>query len=281
MYRKQLRRRRAVLALLVLSSFVLLTATYGQGSGGLQQGVATIFSPLEKGADRALKPARDLVNWFDETFDARGENKRLREQLAEAQTNKTEGEVAIEQNNQFTGLLGINRSGAIPPGYGRVTGEVIGKSPSTWYATVQIDVGSGDGVAVDDPVINGDGLVGHIASVTGGSSVVTLITDPDSRVSGKIARNGTQGVVTPVVGDPHDLTLDFLDTAKDIERGQSVVTAGWRGDDGSSHYPPNLLIGMVTKAPLSVQEAAQKVHLEPAADIANIDFVEVLTGGSR
>ncbi len=75
-YRKQVRRRRAVLALLVIGSFVLLTITYGQGSGGLQRGVSTIFSPLQAVADRALKPARDLVGWFDETFDARGENSR-------------------------------------------------------------------------------------------------------------------------------------------------------------------------------------------------------------
>ena len=48
-YRKQVRRRRAVLALLVISSFVLLTITYGQESGGLQRGVSTIFSPLQDG----------------------------------------------------------------------------------------------------------------------------------------------------------------------------------------------------------------------------------------
>ena len=65
MYRKQVRRRRAVLALLIIGSFVLLTVTYGQGSDGVQRGVSTIFSPLQDVADRALKPARDLVNWFD------------------------------------------------------------------------------------------------------------------------------------------------------------------------------------------------------------------------
>ena len=77
MYRKQVRRRRAVLALLIVGSFVLLTITYGSGSNGLQRGVSTIFSPVQSVADGALKPARDLVNWFDQTFDARGRNSRL------------------------------------------------------------------------------------------------------------------------------------------------------------------------------------------------------------
>ena len=80
-YRKQVRRRRAVLALLIIGSFALLTFTYGQDSNGLQRGVSAVFSPLQTVADRALKPARDLVNWFDETFDARG-----RERAAAART---------------------------------------------------------------------------------------------------------------------------------------------------------------------------------------------------
>ena len=46
MYRKQVRRRRAVLALLIVGSFVLLTLTYGRGSSGLQRGVSTVFSPV-------------------------------------------------------------------------------------------------------------------------------------------------------------------------------------------------------------------------------------------
>ena len=86
MYRKQVRRRRAVLALLVLSSFALLTATYGQQSGGLQRGVSAVFGPLQEGADRALKPARDLINWFDETFDARGENDDLQSEVEQLRT---------------------------------------------------------------------------------------------------------------------------------------------------------------------------------------------------
>jgi len=72
-YRKQVRRRRAVLALLVIVAFALLTITYGEAPGGLQNGVSAVFAPLEEGADRALKPARDAINWFDETAAACGE----------------------------------------------------------------------------------------------------------------------------------------------------------------------------------------------------------------
>ena len=106
MYRKQVRRRRAVLLLLVAASLTLLSLYYREGNGGpihgVQDVVSTVFSPIESGADRALKPVRDLVNWFGETFDARGDRSKLedqvadlRDQLARSQTQQQRGQGAL------------------------------------------------------------------------------------------------------------------------------------------------------------------------------------------
>jgi rod shape-determining protein MreC len=280
-YRKQVRRRRAVLALLIVGSFVLLTATYGQGSDGVQRGVSTIFSPLQEVADRALKPARDLVNWFDETFDAKGDNAQLHDELQVARKQAVGAKTALAENAQLRKMVGLDESGAIPSGYDPVTGRVISRSPTVWFADVTIDVGSGDGVEVDDPVVNGDGLVGTVTAVTGGSARVTLIADSSSGVSAKIVPSGIQGVMKPSVGDPEDLIIDFLDSEKRVGKGQSVVTAGWRAQTFESGYPPNLPIGEVVEASLLQQEAQQQVHVRPYADLRDLELVQVLTGGSR
>jgi len=280
-YRKQVRRRRAVLALLIVGSFVLLTVTYGQGSDGVQRGVSTIFSPLQSVADRALKPARDLVNWFDETFDAKGRNERLHDELEAAREQAVGSQAALAENEQLRNLVGLDRGGAIPSGYDPVTARVIARSPTVWFADVTVDVGSGDGVEVDDPVVSGDGLIGTVAAVTGSTARVTLIADSSSAVSAKIVPSGVQGVLKPSVGDPGDLVLDFLDSEKRVGKGQSVVTAGWRAEELESNYPPNLPIGEVTEASLVEQEAQQQVHVRPFADLRELDLVQVLTGGSR
>jgi rod shape-determining protein MreC len=280
-YRKQVRRRRAVLALLIVGSFALLTVTYGQGSNGVQRGVSTIFSPLQSVADRALKPARDLVNWFDETFDAKGKNARLHSELEKARKQAVGSQAAIAENAQLRKLVKLDESGAIPSGYTTVTGRIIARSPTVWFADVVIDVGSGDGVEVGDPVVNGDGLVGSIGAVAGGSAQVTLIADQSSAVAAKIVPGGVQGVLKPSVGDPGDLILDFLNSEKLVGKGQSVVTSGWRAQGLASGYPPNLPIGEVTKASLEEQEAQQQVHVKPFADLRSLDLVQVLTGGSR
>ena len=282
MYRKQVRRRRAVLTFLIIGSFLLLTITYGQSSGGIQRGVSTVFSPLQTVADRALKPARDLVGWFDKTFDARGENSQLKSQLVEAREQAVAGQEALQENAQLRKLVELDRGPALAASaYKPVTARVIARSPTVWQSAVTVDVGDGDGVRVDDPVISGDGLVGRVASAEGGSAQVMLITDHASAISAKVVPSGVQGVIRPDVGDPEDLILDFIESSKDVHTGQAVVTSGWRAEGLASLFPPGLPVGEVTRASIVEQEASQQIHLRPFADLANLDIVQVLTGGSR
>ena len=279
MYRKQVRRRRAVLALLVLSSFALLTATYGQQSGGLQRGVSAVFGPLQEGADRALKPARDLVNWVDETFAARGDKSRLQSEVEQLRTKVAAGETAVSENDQLRKLLGLRKAGELPFGFTPVTGRVIARSPTIWYSTVTIDHGSSAGVRVNDPVVNGDGLVGRVTSVTPGTSQVTLITDHTSAVTAKVVPDGIQGVIRPEVGNPTDLLLDFIDSSKHVGVGETVVTSGWKARGLSSLFPYGIPVGRVTQASVAEQEASQQVHVRPFADLRELEFVQVLTKG--
>jgi rod shape-determining protein MreC len=281
-YRKQVRRRRAVLTFLVIGSFLLLTITYGQSSGGVQRGVSAIFSPLQTVADRALKPARDLVDWFDKTFAARGENSRLKTELVTVRRQVVAGQEALQENVQLRKMVELDRGPALAESaYEPVAGRVIARSPTVWNSTVTVDVGSGEGVKVDDPVISGDGLVGLVASTQGGSAQVKLITDHASAVSAKVLPTGVQGVIRPDVGDPEDLILDFIDSTTDVHGSQTVVTSGWRAQGLASLFPPGLPVGEVTSASIVEQEASQQVHLRPYVDIANLDLVQVLTGGSR
>lgn len=282
MYRKQVRRRRAVLALLIVASFVLLTLTYGKAPGGVQRTVSTIFTPVQDVADRALKPARDLVGWFDETFEAKGENSRLESELAKVREEVVAGKEAMQENAQLRKLVDLNEGPVLASaGYEEVTGRVIARSPTFWRSSVKIDVGSGDGVRVDDPVISGDGLVGRIAVAEPGSSQVMLLTDHDGGVTAKVVPEGVQGVIKPEVGDPEHLILDFIDSTRRVHGGQTVVTSGWRAPGYASHFPPGLPLGEVTEAPVVEQEASQRVEVRPFADLRNLDLVQVLTGGPR
>ncbi len=281
MYRKQVRRRRAVLIGLIVLGFVLLTFTFGSGSGGAGGIFGTVLDPVTNAASRALKPARDLINWFDETMAARGERDRLQRELEEARGQAVAGQVALEENTQLRKLVGLEEAGRIPDAYDPVTVNVTGRSPTVWFTTVSVNAGSSEGVAVNDPVISGDGLVGRISSVSRSGSVVSLISDSSSAVSAMILPGGAQGVMRAKVGDPETLVLEFLDETRNVNPGQTVVTSGWRGEGLSSLYPRGLPIGEISRAPIDQREAIQTVDLRPFADLRNLDTLQILTGGNR
>jgi len=281
MYRKQVRRRRAVLLLLVAASLTLLSLYYREGNGGplhgVQDVVSTVFAPIESVADRALKPARDLVNWFHETFDARGENDRLHDQVAELRDQLARAQTTRQEAKEVAALDETLSGGIVPDGTDPVTARVIGRSPTVWYSSVTVDKGSSDGVHVDDPVVAALGLAGKVTQTTPNTAQVTLITDADSAVTARIVPSGATGVVEPDVGDPRDLQLDYLERGTEIAEGQMVVTAGFSTGDLGSIFPPGIPIGEITEATPEEQQAYQRVHLEPFADLRDMSFVKVLT----
>jgi rod shape-determining protein MreC len=161
---------------------------------------------------------------------------------------------------------------------------VIGRSPTVWYSTVTIDKGSSDGVRIDDPVVAAQGLAGKVTQTAPNTAQVTLITDADSAVTARVTPSGATGVVEPDVGNPDDLQLDFLERGARIAEGQMVVTAGFSTGDLGSIFPPGIPIGKITRATVEEQQAYQRVHLEPFADLRDMDFLKVLTthsGGSK
>jgi rod shape-determining protein MreC len=280
MYRKQVRRRRAVLLLLVIASLALLSLYFREGSGGpihrIQRVVATVFSPVEEGADRALKPARDLVNWFDETFEARGENEQLKDDLAEARDQLAQAETTLQQGGQLSKLNELTGGGLVPEGFEPLTARVVGRSPTVWYSTVTIDKGTSAGVRVDDAVVAADGLAGRISATTRGTSQVTLITDPSSSVTGRVLPDDSTGVVEPSIGDPSDLQLNFVQNGEEIGENEIVVTAGFASGSLDSLFPPGIPIGKVTDSSLEEQQAYQRIHLSAFADLRDMEFVQVL-----
>jgi rod shape-determining protein MreC len=288
MYRKQVRRRRAVLLLLVAASLTLLSLYYRESTGGplhgFQDVVSTIFSPISSGADRALKPARDLVNWFGETFDARGDRARLEDQVATLRNQLSQAQTQQSEAHELKSLDATLSGGIVPDGTDPVTARVVVRSPTVWYSTVTIDKGSSDGVHVDDPVVAAQGLAGKVTQTTPNTAQVTLITDADSAVTGRVTPSGATGVVEPDVGNPNDLQLDYLERGTRIAEGQMVVTAGFSTGDLGSIFPPGIPIGKITRASVEEQQAYQRVHLEPFADLRDMNFVKVLTtrsGGGK
>jgi rod shape-determining protein MreC len=278
--RSPVQRRRAVLAVLLAVSLVLLTIYFSEPVGGglhaIGRGAGEALSPLQEGASRALKPFSDLAGWVGDVADAKKENKQLKaevknlhSQLAALATDKREAD-------QLRALTQVSAN--LPQGAHTVTARVIAHSPTVWYAKLQIDKGSGDGVRVNQPVITAGGLAGRVSDTTGGNAWVQLITDQSFGVSAEVMPVGVAGVVKPEIGGK-DLILDYIRKNSHVRRGQVVVTSGFRSPDGElqSLFPRGIPIGKVGSINQDQLQIFQRVRVVPYADLRSIDFVQVIT----
>lgn len=284
MYDKTVRRRRAVLALLVVLSLILLTAYFGEAPSGrlhsVQRGFLTVVSPIQDGANKALKPVRDLFGWFDGMVHAKSQNAELRKQNARLQHEVVAEQAEKRSYRELLSLFHVDQLGVNQ--YHPVTATVIGKTPNLWYATVDIDEGESAGVRANDPVINENGfLVGKVAQTAPDGALVDLITDSSMGVSARVGTSNATGIVQPKVGDPNDLLLTYLPASAQANEGEYVVTSGTVSSPDDSLYPPGLVIGQVTST--GEEGGFKTVNVRPIANLHELDTVQVLTSvpGSR
>ena len=281
MYDKTVRRRRAVLGLLVAGSLILLTAYFGESAGGglhaVQRGVVEVVSPIQEGASRALKPVRDLIGWVGDTIDAKGENKQLRAERNALREQAVTGAAAARENDQLRGLLNLDRSRGLSD-EAPVAARVIGQDPSVWWSQVLINKGTSDGVLPNHPVVSPEGLVGVVTTAASNSAIVTLLTDHRTAVGARVAESGVGGVIEVEAGRPNDLVMRFTTRNDEVTPGQNVITAGTqsRTDRVTSLYPPRIPIGRVTRVDDPATDD-QLVHIRPFANMRRLDFVQVLT----
>jgi rod shape-determining protein MreC len=280
MHDKVVRRRRAVLALLVALSLFLLTAYFGESAGGglhsVQRGSLQVLAPIQEGANKAVKPVRDLFGWFGDTLHAQDERKKLTAERDALRNQVAQLETANREYQQLKGLADMNTTGGLQR-YAPVPGRVYQRSPSTWFQTATINKGSSDGVRVDDPVVNGQGLVGKVKAVSSGNAVVTLLTDQDFGVSALAPLRGEPGSIIPFGGPGGDLQFDLVDNAEKIRTGDLIVTAGTVSTREPSLYPRAIPIGTVSRIELGDGNLDRVIHVKPAADLLHLDLVQVLT----
>ena len=281
MHDKQVRRRRAVLALLVGASLILLTAYFGESPSSplhqVQRGIVEVLSPVQEGANKALSPVRDVAGWFSDTFRARSQVKTLRKQNRKLTAEIANLQQAAIENQQLRRQVGLDNSNGIDA-YTPVAAHIFSRDPQLWYATVEVDKGSDDGVHVNDPVTGDGGLVGLVTTVDPTVSIVTLITDHSYAVTATVQNSaGDTGVLVPAVGNPNQLLLQYLPRHASIQKGQQVVTAGFKSGIGDSLYPPGIPIGQVSDANQNDLINNGQVQVDPSVDLRHLTSVQILT----
>lgn len=269
------RRTRLVLGVLLIAALAMITIDY-RGSGPLRPLSSlgdSVFGPMERAASAVTRPVASLVTGGSSSSAKvsalERQNAQLRAELSQAQLSKAE-------SAQLRRLLQLAGRG----GYRVVAANVI--AAATGYEdTVTIDAGSADGIKPDETVLNGDGLVGRVVSVSSTTATVLLATDRSSTVGVRMAGSGEVGSVTgmgKILSGPDSLQLQLFSATAVLQAGQQLVTFG---SVGGSPYVPGVPIGTVIQVERSANALTRSALIRPFVDFTALGVVGVVVAPPR
>ena len=191
-------------------------------------GLAGSTQNLAEQTGNTLAPRRVLLSELEQL---RQENQRLKLSVLQ-------GEAAFRENDRLRQALGWQKQNR----WKMKLARVVGRDPANWWRTIQINLGSRDGVRENLPVCVAQGLVGRVGAVGYSRSQVVLVGDPNCHVAALIQDTRETGIIAPSATklDPTVVDLTYLSRNMRPTPGQVVVTSGLGGI-----FPKGIQLGAV------------------------------------
>ena len=212
----------------------------------------------------------NLKNVFTNKDDVIEKNNKLEEENRDLKLKLLESEKIIEENESLKNMLDIKNS---YKHFSLKLGNVIYREHDNWTKTFKIDIGSKEGIKLNQAVVHKEGLVGYISNVTDDSSVVTTILDPSSSVSVNISTINEPALLQ---GDldlkaKNKLRLDFIELDAEISIGDMLYTSGL-----GSIYTSSIPVAKIVEVKSKKNDINRYAVAEPCVDIKAIKEVAVI-----
>jgi rod shape-determining protein MreC len=268
-------RKIVLLGLLVILLLTLMNYTkFGRvGVSPLESAVRDLFAPLQGLTMNVGHRLRGLVSFPFTLVKAADENQLMKKKITDLEGSLRQYEELKSENERLKKLLDFKSGVAPAMGYELVTAAIIGRSPENWFGVVTINRGSGDGIRPNMVVLNSQGLIGRVTSVSSSTAEVLLITDPRSGVAAMIQDSRTPGMVEGVASSPGRVRMLHIPIGAEINHGQVVVTSGL-----GSLYPKGIPIGWILEADRESSGLFSSAVVSPYVDFNRLEEVMVITG---
>ena len=199
------------------------------------------------------------------------ENSRLNEEVNDLVSQVINYDDLKKENEILRKYYGIKDDN---PDYKIAVANVIRRDPNDDFYGFTIDKGSREKVSVNDPVITDNGLVGWISEVSVTTSKVTTLLSPEAKVGAMDQKSRDSGIATGSISlcDDGLLELAVISADNKIKSGDIVITTGVGGV-----YPPDIVIGKVTKLGYDEYDTTPYAVIEPYEDLKSVTDVVVIT----
>ncbi|MEV6318304.1 rod shape-determining protein MreC [Streptomyces sp. NPDC051776] len=271
------RESRLLLVLLIAIAFALITVDIRGGENSpldsARRAAASAFGPVENGVASAINPIGNAIGAVRDSGERHGrlaelerENAALKAKLGS--DDRTRGRAA--ELDKMLKTAGAGR-------YGIKGAEVIAIGAAQGFSwTVTIDAGSDDGIERDMTVLNGDGLVGRVTTVSVSTATVLLANDPDFTVGTRMEKSAELGFATGQGDRP--LRVQLLNGKAKVKKGDRMVTFGSRAD---RPFVPGVPVGEVVRVDPSNGDLTRTLQVRPFVGFTKLDIVGIVVQPPR
>jgi rod shape-determining protein MreC len=233
------RRTRVVLLVLLVVGLALIAFGYSDGSSPVLRGVRHVSGSVFGGAEHA---ASSVASFFSGSGSSPSQLHQLQQEVTTLKAELSGEQLSRADYQQLHKLLQVAGAGR----YRIVAATVIAVGQG-YQLTVTLDAGSANGVKAGDTVMNDQGLVGQVTSVTSSTSTVMLAGNSAAVVGVALAPSGELGYVTgpgPVDGGDGLMRLTMLNSTSVVKAGEQLVTAP---SSARQSYAPGVPVGRITE----------------------------------
>lgn len=210
-------------------------------------------------------------NYFEDFFSLREENRRVH-QMNDSLVN------LLRQNfvRVDTGTIALSDSLLGNPA---IQKQYVWRSAQVLYSTVnsdknylQINRGSSSGIADDMGVFSSNGgLVGKVVNTGENFSQVMSLLNVVNKFNVQLKRTGSAGMLSWDGKSPQELTLTNIPKTDSVRVGDTIVTGNY-----SLSYPPEQLVGTVSKVLIDKSSNFLILKVKPTANLTNVQQVFVV-----
>ena len=154
--------------------------------------------------------------------------------------------------------------------------KVIKNSTRQTKNYLTINKGSKSGVAAGMAVINSDGVIGKVKSVSEHFATVISVLNPEVQTSSLILRNNTICTTKWQGKDPYQASVLYVPRHVLVQEGDSVVTSGY-----NAVYPPGVPIGIVSEVGISGDPTFYDITIDFIPEFNQLDYVYVIKNNLR
>lgn len=255
----------------VLLAGAIAAAALASGTSPLTSAVGTVFSPLSDAAAYISDKFDNFKGGFISSRSYMDRVEELEEQVADYQSKLVDYEKLQKQVEAYEKFLGVKEKN---PDFQFVAGTVIGRDAADVFGSFVLNSGSADGVAVGDPVISGEYLIGIVNETSPTSCTVLSVCDPKFSAAAYEIRTGEAGYTqtTTKLGVQGVLKLSGLERDTAVAEGGIVCTSGVGGV-----FPRGLIIGTVTTVQKEDGDISYYAEVKPEIEISEVQDAFVIT----